>query len=139
MSVAAAEAGILRKCLRKYLKETTAPELLPKRFFAAQAAFQINPWRIAMCNDLRFSSVQGERTPATRFFNWYRERLALTPDRRVQQRLADVDMLIKPVASIFDPSIGIRLLASSIRSAPRANEVAEARFGPMPPALASSI
>jgi 2-polyprenyl-6-methoxyphenol hydroxylase-like FAD-dependent oxidoreductase len=135
MSVAAAEAGILRN----FLKETTAPELLPKRFFAAQARFQINPWRLAVCNDLRFSSVQGERTPATRFFNWYRERLALTPDRRVQQRLADVDMLIKPVASIFDPSIGIRLLASSIRSAPRTNEVAEARFGPMPPALASSI
>jgi 2-polyprenyl-6-methoxyphenol hydroxylase-like FAD-dependent oxidoreductase len=135
MSVAAAEAGILRRCL----KETTSPELLPRRFFAAQAAFQINPWRLAVCNDLRFSSVQGERTPAIRFFNWYREQLALSPSRRVQQRLAEADLLLKPVASIFDPAIMLSALASSPKLARRPDEVAEARFGPLPPALASSV
>jgi 2-polyprenyl-6-methoxyphenol hydroxylase-like FAD-dependent oxidoreductase len=133
MSVAAAEAGILRNSL----KETTAPELLPKRFFAAQARFQINPWRLAVCNDLRFSSVQGERTPSIRFFNWYREQLALTPDRQVQKRLGEVDSLLKPVVSIFDPLIMLRALASSRRSDRRGNEVATARFGPFPPALAA--
>jgi 2-polyprenyl-6-methoxyphenol hydroxylase-like FAD-dependent oxidoreductase len=135
MSVAAAEAGILRNCL----KETTAPELLPQRFFAAQARFQINPWRLAVCNDLRFSSVQGERAPAIRFFNWYREQLALTPDRQVQKRLGEVDSLLKPVASIFDPLIMLRVLASSLRSAQHGNEVAKARFGPFPPALAATF
>ncbi|HWN57958.1 MAG TPA: tryptophan 7-halogenase [Methylomirabilota bacterium] len=135
MSVAATEAGILRKCL----KETTAPYLLPRRFFAAQARFQINPWWLAVCNDLRFSSVQGERTPAIRFFNWYRERLALTPDRKVQQRLAEVDMLLKPVASMFDPMIALRALASPLRNARHGNKVAETRFGPMPPALATTF
>ena len=135
MSVAATEAGILRKCL----KETTAPDLLPRRFFAAQARFQINPWWLAVCNDLRFSSVQGERTPAIRFFNWYREQLALTPDRRVQQRLAEVDMLLKPVASMFDPTIALRVLASPLRYMRHGNKVAGARFGPMPPALAATF
>ena len=135
MSVAATEAGILRKCL----KETTAPDLLPRRFFATQARFQFNPWWLAVCNDLRFSSVQGERTPAIRFFNWYREQLALTPDRKVQQRLAEVDMLLKPVASMFDPMIAIRVLASPLRNARGGNKVAEARFGPMPPALAATF
>jgi 2-polyprenyl-6-methoxyphenol hydroxylase-like FAD-dependent oxidoreductase len=135
MSVAATEAGILRKCL----KETTAPELLPTRFFAAQARFQVNPWRLAVCNDLRFSSVQGERTPTIRFFNWYREQLAVTPDRKVQQRLAEVDMLLKPVASLFEPLIMLRVLASPLRSARHGNKVAEARFGPMPPALAATF
>jgi hypothetical protein len=135
MSVAAAEAGILRNCL----KETTAPELLPQRFFAAQARFQINPWRLAVCNDLKFSSVQGERTPAIRFFNWYREQLALTPDRQVQKRLGEVDSLLRPVVSIFDPLIMLRVLASSLRSARHGNEVAKARFGPFPPALAATF
>jgi 2-polyprenyl-6-methoxyphenol hydroxylase-like FAD-dependent oxidoreductase len=135
MSVAATEAGILRKCL----KETAAPYLLPRRFFAAQARFQINPWWLAVCNDLRFSSVQGERTPAIRFFNWYREQLALTPDRKVQQRLAEVDMLLKPVASMFDPMIALRALASPLRNARHGNKVAETRFGPMPPALATTF
>jgi 2-polyprenyl-6-methoxyphenol hydroxylase-like FAD-dependent oxidoreductase len=130
MSVAATEAGILRNCL----KQTTAPELLPRRFFAAQARFQINPWRLAVCNDLRFSSVQGERTPAIRFFNWYREQLALTPDRRVQQRLAEVDSLLKPVVSMFDPGIALRVLASRRRGKAKYDaELATARFGPMPP------
>jgi 2-polyprenyl-6-methoxyphenol hydroxylase-like FAD-dependent oxidoreductase len=135
MSVAATEAGILRKCL----KETADPYLLPRRFFAAQARFQFNPWWLAVCNDLRFSSVQGERTPAIRFFNWYRERLALTPDRKVQQRLAEVDMLLKPVASMFDPMIALRALASPLRNARHGNKVAETRFGPMPPALATTF
>jgi len=135
MSVAATEAGILRKCL----KETTAPDLLPKLFFAAQVRFQFNPWWLAVCNDLRFSSVQGERTPAIRFFNWYREQLALTPDRKVQQRLAEVDMLLKPVASMFEPMIALRVLASPLRNARHGNKVAETRFGPMPPALATTF
>jgi 2-polyprenyl-6-methoxyphenol hydroxylase-like FAD-dependent oxidoreductase len=135
MSVAAAEAGILRKCLT----ETTSPELLPRRFFAAQAKFQINPWRLAVCNDLRFSSVQGERTPAIRFFNWYRERLALSADRRVQKRLGEVDLLLKPVASIFEPSIMLRVLASPLRSALNRNDLARSRFDPSPPALAATF
>jgi 2-polyprenyl-6-methoxyphenol hydroxylase-like FAD-dependent oxidoreductase len=135
MSVAATEAGILRNCLN----ETTSPELLPKRFFAAQARFQTNPWRLAVCNDLRFSSVQGDRTPAIRFFNWYREQLALCPDRRVQQRLGEVDLLLKPVASIFDPLITLRMLASSLRPARYAKELAQSRFGPMPPTLVAAL
>jgi hypothetical protein len=134
MSVAATEARILRRCL----KETTAPELLPKRLFAEQARFQINPWRLAVCNDLRFSSVRGERTSAIRFFNWYRKQLALSPNRYVQGRLGEVDLLLKPVASIFDPSITLRVLASSLRPAWRGTEVTEARFGPMPPVFVTA-
>jgi hypothetical protein len=134
MSVAATEARILRRCL----KETTAPELLPKRFFAEQAGFQINPWRLAVCNDVRFSSVQAERTSAIRFFNRYGKQLALSPNRYVQQRLGEVDLLLKPVPSIFDPSITLRVLASSLRPAWRGTEVTEAHFGPMPPVFATA-
>src|SRR5258708_18154353 len=100
--------------------------------------YQTNQWRLAVCNDVMFSSVQGERTPAIRFFNWYREQLALSPNRRVQQRLGEVDLLLKPVASIFDPLITLRVLASSLRTARLGSEVARSRFGPMPPALATA-
>jgi 2-polyprenyl-6-methoxyphenol hydroxylase-like FAD-dependent oxidoreductase len=129
MSAAATEAGILRRCL----KQTTSPEQLPKLFFAEQARFQINPWRLAVCNDLRFSSVQGERTLAIRAFNWYREQLALSSDRRVQLRLGEVDQLLKPVASLFSPWVVIRALVSRLllrwRARPRSSE----RFAPFPP------
>jgi 2-polyprenyl-6-methoxyphenol hydroxylase-like FAD-dependent oxidoreductase len=132
MSVAATEAGILRQCL----KETISPELLPKRFFAAQAKFQINPWWLAVCNDLRFSSVAGQRTTAIRFFNWYRERLAVSRHRNVQRRLNEVDSLLRPVNSLFDPLIVTRALGSSTISTLRKNEFAQMRFAPSPPALA---
>jgi hypothetical protein len=135
MSVAATEAGILRKCL----KDTTSPDLLPKRYFESQAQFQMNPWWLAVCNDLRFPSVQGERTPAIRFFNWYREQLALSQDRAVQRRLSEVDFLLRPVGSLFDPLIALRALGSSTVSAFRRNEFAEFRFAASPPALARKV
>jgi hypothetical protein len=122
MSVAAAEAGILRQCL----KDTTSPALLPKRYFAAQARFQINPWWLAVCNDLRFSSVVGERTPAIRTLNWYRERLAVFQHRKVQQRLNEVDFLLQGNARekrVDAQGKPFELLASDLRHAgPSARE-----------------
>jgi 2-polyprenyl-6-methoxyphenol hydroxylase-like FAD-dependent oxidoreductase len=133
MSVAAAEAGILRKVLQK----TPSLEELPRRYFAAQARFQINPWRLAVSNDLRFTSVQGERTPSIQFFNWYRERLARSQDRKVQQRLGEVDLLLRPVSSLFDPLIVSRALSSATRFAWREREAVRTRFAPFPPALST--
>jgi 2-polyprenyl-6-methoxyphenol hydroxylase-like FAD-dependent oxidoreductase len=134
MSAAATEAGILRKCLAR----TTAPDQLPKLFFTEQSRFQLNPWRLAVCNDLRFSSVKGKRTSAVRAFNWYREQLALSSDRYVLQQLGEVDLLLKPVASIFTPLVAARGLISRVLprwwTRPRKAE----RFAPLPPGLAAS-
>jgi hypothetical protein len=132
MSVAATEAGILRKCLA----QTTSPHLLPKLFFKEQARFQVNPWRLAVSNDLRFSSVQGKRAPAIRTFNWYREQLALSADRYVQQRLAEVDLLLRPVSSIFTPWIAGRAFLSRALAVWGAKGRKAERFGPLPPSLA---
>lgn len=133
MSVAVTEAGILRRCLA----QTTSPQLLPKLFFTEQGRFQANPWRLAVSNDLRFFSVQGERTRAIRAFNWYREQLALSPDRSVQQRLAEVDSLLKPVTSIFSPWVPVRALVSRLLPGWDARRHKAERFGPFPPPLAA--
>ncbi len=132
MSVAAAEAAILRDCM----KHSSSSELLPRRFFTAQAEFQINPWRLAVCNDLRFSYVQGRRTSSVRFFNWYRQRIALTPSPDVQRRVAEVEGLLRPVASLFEAAIARRVLASWIHSARFRFNQADAQFSPMPPTFA---
>jgi len=55
----------------------------------------------------------------------------------VQQRLGEIDLLLKPVASIFDPLITLRMLASSLRPVRHGSKVAQSRFGPMPPTLAA--
>ena len=129
MSVASSGAGILRKCLA----QTTSPRQLPKLFFAEQARFQINPWRNAVCNDLRFRSVQGKRTLAIHAFNWYRDQLAMCSDTRLQQRLADVDHLLKPVVSIFSPSTVVRAIYLRLLLYWRAGPTKAERFAPFPP------
>lgn len=135
MSVAATEAGILRQCLR------VEPLLdrVPERFLAAQGHFQKNPWRLATCNDLRFSSVVGDRTRAVRTFNWYRDQLAAAPDRRVQMRLRDIDQLLKPVSSMFDPVIAARMLWSRALTLHRREAERRERFGPLPPMVAAAF
>lgn len=135
MSVAATEAGILRQCLR------AEPSLdrLPERFLAAQGRFQRNPWRLATCNDLRFSSVEGERTTSVRAFNWYRDQLAASPDRRVQMWLRDIDQLLRPVSALFDPVIAGRMLWSRGLSLHRREADRRQRYGPLPPMVATAF
>ena len=132
MSAAATEAGILRKCLAR----TTSPEQLPSLFFAEQGLFQANPWRLAVCNDLRFSSVEGERTPATRAFNWYRDQLSRCSDRTVLQQLGEVDLLLRPVASLFEPWVVARAILSRAVSGWGETRRQAERFAPLPPEIA---
>lgn len=132
MSAAATEAGILRACLAR----TTSPDALPQLFFAEQSRFQANPWWLAVSNDLRFSSVQGIRSPAVRAFNWYRRQLAQSPARPVQQRLGEIDMLLRPVASMFSPWIAVRAAVSRVAPGREARLAEQERFAGVPPSPA---
>lgn len=69
MSVAV-EAKILRDTLRECGR---AHPDLARKFFASQGRFQLNPWRVAVGNDLKFPGTVGERPLAIRFLNWYRD------------------------------------------------------------------
>lgn len=128
MSAASAEAGILRECLRR----TIAPAELPKLFFAAQARFQAGPWGLSTSNDLRFDTVMGKRTARVRAFNWYRQQLILASWWRVQRRLAQVDLLLKPARTIFNPLLPA--MAAASRAVPRWRDSYDP-FGPYPPAV----
>ena len=133
MTVAAAEAGILRRCLR----QTTSPRDLPKLFFAEQGRFQRTPWRLATANDLNFDSVVGHRPFSVKAFNWYRRQLVLARNRRVQQHLAEVDTLLKPVSAVFNPVIA--LVAAAARATPNLRADDFEPFGPYPPALPQMV
>jgi 2-polyprenyl-6-methoxyphenol hydroxylase-like FAD-dependent oxidoreductase len=126
MTVAATEAGILRRCVRR----TTSPRALPKLFFAEQGRFVRTPWRLATANDLNFDSVIGKRSLGLRLFNWYRRQLVSAGNRHVQRHLAEIDMLLRPVIELFNPAIG--MLAGVSRFLPKFSDDGFDPFGPYP-------
>ncbi len=131
MSVAAADAGILKQCLR----ETASPKDLPYMFHKRQAHFQKNAYRLAVANDLKFTAVQGKRTLGIKLFNWYRDQLTAAglADTYVLQRLGEVDLLLKPISSLFNPITMGRTLFARLFLFWRANPTAEESIAAIPP------
>jgi len=131
MSVAAGDAGILKRCLQK----TTASETLPKLFFKKQAHFQKNAYQLAVSNDLRFRAVAGRRPAGTRAFNWYRAQLthAAAADGRVARQMGEVDLLLKPVRSLYNPIIIGRAMFARVFLGWRAKPSPSERVAPRPP------
>jgi 2-polyprenyl-6-methoxyphenol hydroxylase-like FAD-dependent oxidoreductase len=131
MSVVALTANVLRECIEKF--GASSPELGP-RFFAAQAAAQRDPWRIAVGNDLRLPATAGERPWAIRWLNWYRDRVAgAASDPAVRDQLEDVFQMIKPVSALYEPAIVRRVMLATIRDALRRGR--KAAPSPMPPPM----
>ncbi len=112
MSVAAGDAGILRRCLKK----TTSTRELPRLFFAEQAKFQRNAYQLACSNDLKFTAVEGKRTARTRLFNWYRDRIiaAGAADPWVAREASAVDLLLEPITKLYKPIFVIRTLYAGL-------------------------
>jgi len=131
MSVAAADAGILKACLQK----TASPAALPKLFFKEQAHFQKNAYRLAVANDLKFTAVQGKRTIGIKLFNWYREQqtAAGLADTYVARKVGEVDLLLKPVSSLFHPVIMARTLFARLFLFWRANPTQQESVAALPP------
>ncbi|MEM7217847.1 MAG: FAD-dependent oxidoreductase [Pseudomonadota bacterium] len=131
MSVAAGDAGILKRCLRK----TSAPEDLPRLFFARQAAFQKNAYRLACNNDLKFDTVEGARPFSTRVFNWYNDQInaASAADPWIAREYGLVNLLIEPISRSYRPWFMARVLFARLflwwKESPNASE----RIAPVPP------
>ncbi len=106
MTAAAVSASILRGLLDQ--SGPANPEL-PRRFFAAQARFQSDPFRIAAGADLRFPFTDGERTMSVKLFNRYMDAVSLAAaNPGVRLRLSEVLKLVKPVSSLLEPPIMTR-------------------------------
>jgi 2-polyprenyl-6-methoxyphenol hydroxylase-like FAD-dependent oxidoreductase len=111
MTVATQEALALDECLH------AGDEQLAKRFFKAAAEVVDAPWQIAVGGDLRFPHVEGERTRATRFINWYlgRLRIAARHDPAVADAYGQVINLMQPPPSLMRPPIAARVLWGNLR------------------------
>ncbi|MEU3456773.1 FAD-binding protein [Micromonospora sp. NPDC006766] len=116
MTVAAAEAMVLRDCLRQGRQE------LSRRFFAAAAKVVDVPWDMAVGADLRYPTVVGPRSRRTRFLNGYVSRLHIAAARHpvVGRRFLSVANLMTPPPGLFAPGIVARVLWSGRRAVPQA-------------------
>jgi 2-polyprenyl-6-methoxyphenol hydroxylase-like FAD-dependent oxidoreductase len=131
MTVAAVEATILGDTLREC---GVADPDLSRKFFAAQGRFQLNPWRVAVGNDLKFPGTVGERPLAIRFLNWYREGVDMASrDPAVRLRLFEVMSLMKPLSALLEPRIMSKVIRARIRAARRRGQGLSRPISPMPP------
>jgi 2-polyprenyl-6-methoxyphenol hydroxylase-like FAD-dependent oxidoreductase len=110
MTVAALDALALHECL------WAGTQNLAQRFFQ-QASETIDiPWQIAVGNDLRFSQVEGERTPRTKFLHWYINKLHIAARRDPTVALAfyKVTNLIASPSSLLHPLLALRVLRGNL-------------------------
>lgn len=134
MSVAAALSSTLRRCIVKHGARNPA---LARAFLKAQGRLQRDPWRLAVGNDLRFPGTQGDRPRSLRILNWYRDAVMLaSADPLVRSRAAEVTHLLRPVSSLFEPSVLRRVFAARL-NAPRADASSARPVPPMPPLFVS--
>ncbi|MCB0114551.1 MAG: hypothetical protein KDD84_10690 [Caldilineaceae bacterium] len=101
MTVAALESLTLGNCLSQ------GESRLAERFFKEAAKIVDIPWSTAVGNDLRFPEIEGQRTPMTRFINWYVSKLhhAAGNDASVSIAFLQVINLLKPPPSLMHPRI----------------------------------
>jgi 2-polyprenyl-6-methoxyphenol hydroxylase-like FAD-dependent oxidoreductase len=135
ISVAAVAASTLRTCLEK--ENHRQPGFAP-RFFAAQARFNRDPWRISTGLDIRFPFTQGDRPLSLRLFNRYMDAVNLAAsDPVVGERLDQVINLLRPASSLFEPSILRRVIAAKIKAA-FGLRPAQSEIPPFPPSASDA-
>jgi hypothetical protein len=111
MTVAALEAVALQECLADEVPD------LARRFFSRVAGLVDGPWSIAAGGDLRFPEVDGARSAATRFVNWYLSKLHVAARRDAAVALAfhEVANLATPPPSLLRPDLVLRVARGNLR------------------------
>jgi 2-polyprenyl-6-methoxyphenol hydroxylase-like FAD-dependent oxidoreductase len=114
MTVASAEAIVLRDCLRQ------GRQGLPARFFAMAAKVIDVPWDMAVGGDLRYPEVVGARSRRTTFLNAYVAKVHIAAERHavVGSCFMRVANLMAPPQALFSPGIVARVLWSGRRPRP---------------------
>jgi 2-polyprenyl-6-methoxyphenol hydroxylase-like FAD-dependent oxidoreductase len=115
MTVAAAEAVVLRDCVRQ-----GAPGL-PRRFYSQAAGIIDTPWDIAVGGDLAFPAVVGRRTLKIRILNAYLRKVlrAAEADPAVSLAFLQTINLTHPPQRLFAPKLLRRVLFPAGRVAER--------------------
>ncbi len=113
---------------------------LPRKFFAAQARFQSEPWGLSTGVDFRVPGVEGHRPFISRLLDPIMGRLfeVQVDDPAIAERLGEVVNMVKPPSALFElPFLGRIATAWAKRivwGAPGRPE-----FTPMPPLVASKL
>ena len=112
MTVAAAEAALLRECLR------AGDADLARRFFAAAKTAIDIPWDIAVGNDLRHPQVAGPRPRKVRFINWYIGKLhhAARHEGALATAFLEVANLKAPPQRLLHPGVMLRVIWANLAS-----------------------
>jgi 2-polyprenyl-6-methoxyphenol hydroxylase-like FAD-dependent oxidoreductase len=110
MTTAAMEAAMLDECLRAGLPA------IGRRFFRRIAPLLDSPWSIAAGSDLAFPEVEGKRAPAMSMVGKYLDRLlrVAREDTALNIAFQRVTNLIEPPASLFRPSVLLRVLFGKV-------------------------
>ena len=106
MTLAAMEAEALGECL------ANGEEQLAKRYFEKACKLIDVPWNLSVGSDLMYPEVEGKRTPVTRFFNWYINKLHIAAQKDSEVSAAFMNMInmnAKPT-SILRPRIVWRIM-----------------------------
>ena len=115
MTVAALETAALEECL------SNGHVQLAKRFFSKASKIIAESWNAAVGNDLNYPEVEGDRTPMTRFLNWYLGKLHTAAHRDAQVSIAFLRVInmIAPAPSILHPKIIWRVIKGNLGSSKR--------------------
>jgi 2-polyprenyl-6-methoxyphenol hydroxylase-like FAD-dependent oxidoreductase len=111
MSVAALEAGELKRCLEQ------GQHRLHNRFFRATGKIVSQAWDMAIGGDLALPEVAGDRPLTLRITNGYIERLLRVAeyDPIVAQAFGDVSDLLAPPQEVLKPRIIWRVLRGNLQ------------------------
>jgi 2-polyprenyl-6-methoxyphenol hydroxylase-like FAD-dependent oxidoreductase len=109
MSVAALEAELLGRCLRRERGRE-----LWRTYFAEAARILDTPWRMAAGVESRFAAAPQRRPWGGRLMSAYMDRLtrAAAGDAQVAQAFLRVTQLRKPASSLFAPELALRVLTA---------------------------
>ncbi|MCL4300050.1 MAG: FAD-dependent monooxygenase [Anaerolineae bacterium] len=112
MSVAAAEALLLRDCLAGGTGQ------LARRYFKQAGKIVDIAWSIAAGNDLSLSGAKADLTPPLRFLRWYigKLQIAARHDPVVALAFMKVANLLAPPPSLLQPGLALRVLGGNLRS-----------------------
>jgi 2-polyprenyl-6-methoxyphenol hydroxylase-like FAD-dependent oxidoreductase len=112
MTVAALEAEALDGTMAALEAEGRGLEVLPHAFFGAAARTIRAPWRLAVGEDFRFSSVAGPKPSGTRLFNWYAGKVyqAANADQEVCRAFLRMTNLTSPPWTLLRPGIARRVI-----------------------------
>ncbi|HSU91795.1 MAG TPA: hypothetical protein VLI44_10090 [Sporolactobacillaceae bacterium] len=107
---------------------------LPRRFFAAQARFQSEPWGLATGADFRIAGTEGTRPLISRVLDPLLGRMfeVAGDDPNIGERIGEVINMIKPPSALFEISM-LALIAKAWSRRLIKGKPAAAATTPMPP------